>query len=92
MESSKVPMFIAVPKREPNAPKMFPLMPMAGGMSIISPAIMLNVSVIEPRVAPASRSPTEEIMSPTKPRVNTFRLREKNPRTVANEFIGLAIR
>ena len=51
------------------------------GSGIIRPASALSVSVIEPRVAPASRSPTEEIMSATKPRVNTFRLREKNPRT-----------
>jgi hypothetical protein len=39
------------------------------------------VPVIEPKVAPASRSPTEEIIKATNPRVNTFRLREKKSRT-----------
>jgi hypothetical protein len=32
---------------------------------------------MEPRVAPANRSPREEIISATRPRVKTDRLREK---------------
>ncbi len=47
---------------------------------------------MKPRVAPAARSPKDEMISPMKPRVNTLRLRPKKLRILpfdAIPFISL---
>ena len=55
-----VPVWMAVPRRLPRAPKMFPRMPMAAGTSTSRPGRALRVLVMAPRVRPARRSPPEE--------------------------------
>jgi len=66
-ERRKVPVWSAVPRRLPIAPKMFPRMPMAAGTSTRRPGRDSSVPVIEPRVSPARRSPPELSRSATKP-------------------------
>jgi hypothetical protein len=62
---------------------------MAGGMRIMSPGSSWSVPVMEPRVAPARRSPSDEIMRATSPRVKTDLLREKNDLIPSNYQLTL---
>ncbi len=88
-ETSKVPMCIAVPRRLPSAPNMLPLIPMAGGIRIIRPGSSSRVLVMKPSVAPASRSPREEIIRATRPRENTDLFLEKKVRVLPGITITL---
>ena len=48
-----------------------PLMPMAGVIRTIRPGSISKAWVMEPRVAPARRSPSEDTINATRPRVKT---------------------
>jgi len=76
-EISNVPTCMDVPRRLPSAPNMFPLIPMAAGIRIISPGRSSSVSVMKPSVTPAIMSPSDEIRRAVKPRVKTVLLLEK---------------
>jgi hypothetical protein len=58
---------------------------MAGGIKIISPGSIWRVLVIEPSVAPARRSPNEEIIRATKPSENTDLFRSKKSLVPSNK-------
>jgi len=81
-ESSNVPTCMDVPRRLPNAPNMFPLIPMAAGIRIIRPGSSSRVSVMKPSVTPAMMSPRDEISRAVNPRVKTVLLLEKKVFTV----------
>src|SRR5438552_17434 len=62
-----VPVWMAVPRRLPRAPKTLPRMPMAAGTRTSRPGSSLRVWVMAPRVSPASRSPPEETSRAARP-------------------------
>ena len=57
--SVNVPVWIAVARRLPSAPKMFPLSPMAAGTSTSSPGSSSSVPVMDARARPAPTLVTE---------------------------------
>ena len=65
--ASNMPVWMLVPSRDDNAPKMLPRIELAAGSSMSRPGSFASVPVIAASAMPAAISPTVETTSETRP-------------------------